>query len=275
MSGILPHARSARCRRVPSRGRARLRASGRGRRARLSRQRCRPRDRHQRAPCVHRRDAGRADARLGRRGSLVLAALGHPGPRHRRARGMARRPLVDQLQALLGRGGQAAWCRAAARGDRAVSVPCGWPSRAAARHRRARLARRGRGDRLDSGSVPSRNRLRRSSRACARSRRGRARVGANDHRGRHRASRSRGLPRLRRPLPRGEERRARCRCRLPVSARSALGSDSRHDLHGCLRALRRAGTDLGGRSARRVADVSSRRSRARAAASRATRRRRP
>ena len=195
-----------------------LRASGRGRGSGLSRQRRRSRDRDQRPARVHGRDAGSSHARLGGRGSVRVAVLGDPGAGDRGTRRMARRPLVDQLPALLGRGDQSArYTRPGSR--RAVPVPRRRPPRAAAGHRRARRARRGRGDRLHRRPLPSRDRIRRSAGARTGSRRRRARARPSDDRGRDRATRSRRLRRLRRALPRGQERRARCRGRLSLPPR--------------------------------------------------------
>ena len=108
-------------------------------------------------------------------------------------------------------------------------------------------------DRLHRRPLPSRDRIRRSSGARTRARRRWARARPSDDRGRDRATRQRRLRRLRRALRRGQERRARCRGRLSLPPRGAARLDRRHDLHRRRGAVRRAGSDLGRRSARRVA----------------------
>ena len=125
-----------------------------------------------------------------------MAVLGNPGPRHRGARRVARRPRADQLSALLGGGDEAArdqWPGS----RRAVPVPCRRPPRAAAGYRGARRPRRGRGDRLHGRPVSSRDRLRRSPGARTGPRSGRARPCPSDDRRGHRATRCRRLRRLR------------------------------------------------------------------------------
>ena len=88
------------------------------------RQRRRSGDRDQRPARLHGRDGESSHTRLGRRRSLGVAVLGNSGAGYRGARGVARRPRIDQFPPLLG-GGDEATRSTRSRSRRALPVLAG------------------------------------------------------------------------------------------------------------------------------------------------------
>ena len=172
----------------------------------------------QRAPRVHRRDAGRPSARLGRRGSVVVAVLGHPGAGNRRARGVGEPTTRSSASGTSGkpRRGVAA-SPAPEVVERYPYLAGGHPERLPGIEELAALAEDavivstadpfhhgiGYGDPPERALDPHEGGL---DLARATIEEGIDLLGRGDY------------ARLRRSLPRGEERRARCRRRLPLSA---------------------------------------------------------